>query len=58
MSIFSSLLVGRNMYVCSSIHCSLIQMPETVQSSVLRKSQLLLSDYEEDLHIDIYTVDI
>lgn len=33
-------------------------MAETVQTSVVQECLLLLSDYEEDLHIGIYTVDV
>lgn len=33
-------------------------MPKTVQTSVLQEYLLLLSDYEEDLHVCIYIVDI
>lgn len=45
------------MCVYSSFCSSLIQMPETPQTSVLQRCLLLLSDYEEDFHLGIYTAD-
>lgn len=58
MSIFSLVLVGRNVDGYSSIRPSLIEMPEIVQTSALQEWLWLQPDYEEDLHIAIYTVRI
>lgn len=58
MSVFSLVLVGRNAYVYSSVRPWPIEIPEIVQTSVLQEWLWLQSDFEEDLHIVIYTVDI